>query len=100
MTNFTKENLQELQELIQEVNENTNGAYDNVIKYHSEEFWEVVELGEYSPLKIANMTYFGSYSPSDEFIGYDGNGNIESMNEKEYFNELEYYKEELKENLS
>ena len=100
MTNFTQEKLQELQELIQEVNENTNGAYDNVIKYPSEEFWEVLELGEYSPLKIANMTYFGSYNPSDEFIGYDGNGNIESMGEIEYFNELEYYEKELKENLS
>lgn len=100
MTNFTQEKLQELQELIQEVNENTNGAYDNVIKYHSDEFWELLELGEYSPVNIANMIYFGSYNPLDEFIGYDGNGNIESMDEIEYFSELEYYEEELKENLS
>lgn len=100
MTNFTLEKLQELQGLIQVVNENTNGAYEHIIKYPSGEFWEVLELGEYSPLKIANMTYFGSYNPSDEFIGYDGNGNIESMGEIEYFNELEYYEKELKENLS
>ena len=100
MTNFTQEKLQELQELIQEVNENTNGAYEHIIKYHNSEFWEVLELGEYSPLKIANMIYFGLYNPSHEFIGYDGNGNIESMDEIEYFNELEYYEEELKENLS
>lgn len=100
MANFTLEKLKELQELIEEVNENTNGAYENIIKYPSVEFWEVLELGEYSPLKIANMTYFGSYNPLHEFIGCDGNGNIESMNEIEYFNELEYYKEELKENLS
>ena len=100
MINFTKEKLQELQELIQEVNENTNGAYENIIKYPSVEFWEVFELGEYDSLKIANMIHFGSYNPLDEFIGYDGNGNIESMNEIEYFNELECYKKELKENLS
>lgn len=100
MTKFTQEKLQELQELIQEVNENTNGAFENIIKYHSGEFWDVLELGEYSSVNIANMIYFGSYNPLDEFIGYDGKGNIESMNEIEYFNELEYYKEELKGNLS
>lgn len=41
------------------------------------------------------MIHFGKYNPMDEFIGFDGYGNIISMDKHTYYNELKDYKQEL-----
>ena len=89
----------QLQELIIEANLNTNGAFDNIIKYESDIFWCDLELREASPQDIANMVAYGSYKPYHDFIGFDGSGNIESMTEEEYKQELLYYFEEYSEEV-
>ena len=84
----------QLQELIIEANLNTNGAYDHIIKYGESEFWDIFTAMEYDSKAIANMVAYGSYKPYHEFIGFDGYGNIESMTEEEYRQELlDYYEE-------
>ena len=84
----------ELQELIIEANLNTNGAFDNIIKYKESEFWDIFSDMEYDSKVIANMVAYGSYKPYHDFIGFDGCGNIESMTEEEYRQELlDYFKE-------
>ena len=84
----------QLQELIIEANLNTNGAYDHIIKYEESEFWDIFTDMEHEPQDIANMVAYGDYRPYHEFIGYDGYGNIESMTEEEYRQELlDYYEE-------
>ena len=88
----------QLQELIIEANLNTNGAYDHIIKYEESEFWDIFTDMEHEPQDIANMVAYGDYRPHHEFIGYDGYGNIESMTEEEYRQELlDYYEEYSKE---
>ena len=84
----------ELQEIMIEANLNTNGAFDNIIKYEESDFWDNFAAMEYEPQDIALMVAYGSYKPYHDFIGFDGYGNIESMTEEEYRQELlEYYEE-------
>lgn len=89
----------ELQEIIIEANLNTNGAFDNIIKYEESEFWNIFTDMEYDSKDIVNMVAYGSYKPYHDFIGYDGNGNIESMTEEEYRQELLDYYEEYSEEV-
>ena len=89
----------ELQELIIEANLNTNGAFDNIIKYEESEFWDIITDMEHDPKDIANMVAYCSYKPYHDFIGYDGYGNIESMTEDEYRQELLEYFEEYSEEV-
>lgn len=89
----------ELQQLIEEVNEITNGAYDNVIKEDARTFWDSLEIRDEKPERIANMIHFGSYNPLDEFIGFDGYGNIESMDKQEYYAELLRFQDEILKDL-
>ena len=92
--NKNKMNTNELQELIIEANLNTNGAFDNIIKYEESEFWDIIIDMEHDPKDIANMVAYGSYKPYHDFIGFDGYGNIQSMTTEEYRQELLDYFEE------
>src|SRR5699024_145894 len=86
--------INELQEIIIEANTNTNGAYYHIIKYEESEFWDNFAAMEYDSKDIADMVAYGSYKPYHDFVGYDGYGNIESMTEEEYRQELlDYYEE-------
>ena len=89
----------ELQGIIIEANLNTDGAFDNIIKYEESEFWNIFTDMKYDSKDIANMVAYGSYKPYHDFIGFDGYGNIESMTEEEYKQELLYYFEEYSEEV-
>lgn len=88
----------ELHEMMEQANENTNGAYEHVLKYESNIFWCDLELREASPQDIALMVAYGNYRPYHEFIGFDGYGNIQSMTKEEYRQELlDYFEEYIEE---
>ena len=89
----------ELNLMLIEANLNTNGSFDNIIKYEKSEFWDIFTDMEYDSKDIANMVAYGSYKPYHDFIGFDGSGNIESMTEEEYKQELLYYFEEYSEEV-
>lgn len=86
--------FEELREKLQEVN-SYNGGYENIEKFDTDSFWDLLDGVE--PERIANMIYFGSYNPHDEYVGFDGYGNIESMDAIEYYDELLSYEEEIEE---
>lgn len=86
--------FEELREKLQEVN-SYNGGYENIIKYDRDVFWDLLDGVESE--RIANMIYFGDYNPHDEYIGFNGYGNIESMDAMEYYDELLSYEEEIEE---
>lgn len=89
----------ELNLMLIEANENTNGAFENIVKYESDIFWCDLELREASPQDIANMVVYGSYKPYHEFVGFDGYGNIKSMTEEDYRQELLDYFDEYSEEV-
>lgn len=86
--------FEELKEMLEEVN-SYNGGYEHIVKYDRDMFWDLVDGVE--PESIANMIYFGSYNPHDEYVGFNGYGNIESMDAMEYYDELLSYEEEIEE---
>ncbi len=89
----------ELHEMLVEANENTNGAYENILKYEESVFWSDLEMQELTHQEVVNMALYGDYSPSDDFIGLDGYGNLESMTEEDYRQELLDYFEEYSEEV-
>ncbi len=91
--------LNKLQEMVAEANENTNGAFENIIKTDFDTFWGSLEIRELEHSELANMIHFGTYNPEHSYIGLDGYGNIETMTEEEYQNDLLKYEDEIKENL-
>lgn len=97
--NKNKMTTNQLQGIIIEANINTNGAFDNIIKYEESDFWDNFSDMEYDSKVIANMIAYGSYKPYHEFIGFDGRGNIESMTEEDYRQELLEYFEEYSEEV-
>lgn len=92
-------NLNKLQEMIYQANENTNGAWEHIIKTESDEFWCDLEIQELTPSETANMVYFGSYNPTHDYIGLNGYGNIETMTKEDYHNKLLEFESDFKEDL-
>lgn len=88
----------ELNLMLIEANENTNGSFEHIVKYESDIFWCDLELREASPQDIALMVAYGDYRPYHEFIGFDGYGNIKSLSEEDYRQELlDYFDEYIEE---
>lgn len=91
--NIEELGFEELNELAHET-----GDFDNVVKHELDEFFEMLS-GNYDPQDIANMIYFGAYSPFDDYAGFDGDGNIETMSTEQYEEEIEALREDLEEYL-
>ena len=85
--------------MLQEANEVTNGAYENVIKTDFETFWNDLEMQELTPSETANMVHYGSYNPTHAYIGLDGYGNIETMTEEDYEQSILDLEEQIQEDL-
>ena len=92
--NIEELGFEELNELAHEA-----GDFDHIVKHELDEFFEMLKELDYDPQNVANMIYFGAYSPLDDYAGFDGYGNIETMSRKQYEEEIEALREELEEYL-
>jgi len=92
-------NIEELE--FEELNElaHKTGDFEHIVKHELDEFFEMLSGDNYDPQDIANMIFYGDYSPLDDYAGFDGNGNIETMNREQYEEEIEALREELEEYL-
>lgn len=101
LNNFLNNNcltFAELQEAIIEANIESNLAWDHIIKYPKDEFFgDILHFDDAEDL--LNMAFYGNYKPLHEFIGFDGNGNIESMDKQEYYAELLRFQDEILKDL-
>ena len=69
------------------------GNSDNMLNSFDEEFFE---NNFKSPMDAARAVYFGSIeSWSDEYIRFNGYGNLESLSEYSAEGEIEYYLEDI-----
>ena len=89
-------NIEELE--FEELNElaHETGDFEHIVKWELDEFFEMLSG---SNQDIANMIYYGSYSPFDDYAGFDGDGNIETMSKEQYEEEIEDLREDLEEYL-
>ena len=92
-------NIEELE--FEELNRlaHERGDFEHIVKWELDEFFEMLSERNYDPQDIANMIYFGAYSPFDYYAGFDGDGNIETMHRERYEEEIEDLKVELEEYL-
>lgn len=101
LENFLSNNcltFEELQEAIKEANTNSGLAWDHIVKYPKYEFMN--EILNYSDIEsLLTMAFYGGYNPNHEYVGYDGNGNIESMDKITYHMELLRFQDEIIQDL-
>lgn len=92
-------NIEELE--FEELNElaHETGDFEHIVKWELDEFFEMLSERNYDTQEVANMVFYGDYSPLDDYAGFDGDGNIETMNKEQYEEEIEALKEELEEYL-
>ena len=77
--------------IVSELN-NWNSDLDYLRVYENdEEFFEMFFEGTH-PMELVRMTYYGDYKFTDQYVRFNGYGNLESLDNFEY-------KEELKDNI-
>lgn len=64
-----------------------NHDYEHIEKWGTDTFWNEI-VGEIEPEDLANKIHFGSYNPFHDYVGFDGYGNIDSMDSGDYEEEL------------
>ena len=80
-----------LMTIVQELNSwSSNLDYLRVYK-NDEEFFEMFFQG--NPMEVARAIYYGYYKYTDEYVRFNAYGNLESLDNFEY-------KEELKDNIN
>ena len=86
-----------LMTIVQELN-NWNGNLDYLRVYENdEEFFEMFFEGK--PMEIARMTYYGDYKYMDEYVRFNGYGNLETLSDYQYEKELKDNIEEILDEL-
>ena len=84
------ENVEYLMTIVNELN-SWNGNLDNLRVYENdEEFFGMFFQG--NPMEVARAIYYGYYKYTDQYVRFNGYGNLESLDNFEY-------KEELKDNI-
>lgn len=84
--------VKELKGMVAECN-----SYDDSLDWldyrdNDEEFFDTFFT---KPMDAVRAAYFGKYKYSDEYVRFDGYGNLKSASEWEYEEELEEYKDEI-----
>lgn len=94
---YLLENLDELKNIVGEIN-SWDGSLDYLEYYENdEEFFNMFFEGR--PMEVARATYYGNYNFMDEYVHFNGYGNLESCSEYEYEDELKSYIDEIIERL-
>ena len=89
--------LSTLEEVVRELN-GWNACLDYLDVYENdEEFFNMFFEGK--PAELARAIYYGDFNYNDEYIKFNGYGNLESLSEYEYEEMLEENIEEITENL-
>lgn len=65
----------DLEQLLQHMNA-YDGCFEEATYYDMDEFDEF--MSNYTPMKIAQMIYFGEFNPNDDYFRFNGYGNLES----------------------
>ena len=87
---YLLENMEELKDVVREVNSWNNGLEHLDYQYNDEEFFNVFFEGK--PMEAVRAAIYGDYRYTDDYVKFDGYGNLESASEYKV-------EEELKENI-
>ncbi|XAG95942.1 hypothetical protein U9I18_000234 [Bacillus phage KKP_4048] len=83
---YLLENMEELQNVVREINA-WDGSLEHLdYEYNDEEFFNVFFEGK--PMEAVRAVFYGDYRYMDDYVKFDGYGNLESASEYEVENEL------------
>ena len=58
-----------------------NGSFETYVLYNMDDFDEMME--GYTPTELAQRIFFGDFNPNDDYFGFNGYANLESITEYE-----------------
>ena len=86
-------NEEELRSIVQEIN-NFNGSLDNLNFYENNEDFFNTFFAD-NPMEVARATFYGDYRYCDQYVRFNGYGNLESFDEYEAMKEIKYYIDDI-----
>ena len=95
--NYLLGNEEELRSIVQEIN-SYNGSLDNLNFYENDEDFFNTFFAD-NPMEVARATFYGNYKYCDEFVRFNGYGNLESFDEYEAMKEIKSYIDDIVSNL-
>ena len=81
LKNYLLDNMEITREVVEELNNYNNCLCDLIVFDNDEEFFDVFFD---SRLDIVRAICYGNYNYSDEYVNFDGYGNLVSYDEYEY----------------
>lgn len=87
----------ELMNIVQEIN-CYNGSLDHLNFYENdEEFFNTFFYND--PMRLAMLISYGNYKYHNDYVRFNGSGNLESFDRYELIQELKYYIDDIIESL-
>lgn len=91
--NYLLGNEEELRSIVQEIN-NCNGSLYYLDFYENDEDFFNTFFAD-NPMEVARATFYGNYKYCDQYVRFNGYGNLESFDEYELIKECKYYIDEI-----
>ena len=91
--NYLLRNEEELRSIVQEIN-SYNGSLDYLNFYENDEDFFNTFFAD-NPMEVARATFYGNYKYCDEFVRFNGYGNLESFDEYEAMKEIKAYIDDI-----
>ena len=90
-------NMEELMDVVREVNSWNSDLEHLDYQYNDEDFFDTYFEGE--PMKAVRAAVYGDYNYTDDYVKFDGYGNLKSVSEYDLERELEDHIEEIMDSL-
>lgn len=94
---YLLENTEELEDVVREIN-SWNGSLSNLEAFPNDEDFFDIFFGQ-DVMGAVRAVQYGDYNINDDYVGFDGYGNLVSFNYREYIDELKSEVEEIVELL-
>jgi hypothetical protein len=95
VVDYLLNNMEEAKQAVQELN-SWNGSFDHLEFYHNDEdFFDTFFEGR--PMEAVRAAHFGEYSYGDDYVRFNGYGNLESFNDYQLEQDLKDEIEEIAE---
>lgn len=94
---YLLDNMDELRQIVSELN-GWNGCLEHLEAYENdEEFFDTFFEGR--PMEAVRASQYGDYSYNDDYVRFNGYGNLESFDDYEYEQELKDSIDDIIDNL-
>ncbi|AGY47269.1 hypothetical protein Grass_245 [Bacillus phage Grass] len=94
---YLLDNMEELKDVVREVNSWNSELEHLDYQYNDEDFFNTYFEGE--PMKAVRAAVYGDYNYTDDYVKFDGYGNLKSVSEYDLERELEDHIEEIMDSL-